>query len=173
MVFQEKCFICYILLTDQVSLSAWLYFLKYCAIWKRKEVLRWNKKHFSSFIKGFQFSKIVSDMRVCLSRQLSYYSPAKMQDFRAIPFHHKYPRHIHKNLRPLIEILVLQVSILTLKVCYHDKPFHSDENTLLFYLIPPIYYSLLQNFIENMVRLLVICFLALRTSYKRSIDDLL
>ena len=89
-----------------------------------------------------------------------------MQDFRAIPFHHKYPRHIHKNLRPLIEILVLHD-------CYHDKPFHSDENTLVFYLIPPIYYSLLQKFIENMGRLLVICFLALRTSYKRSIDDLL
>ena len=96
-----------------------------------------------------------------------------MQDFGAIPFHHKYPRHIHKNLQPLIEILVLQVSILTLKVCYHDEPFHSDENTLVFYLIPQIYYNLPQKFIENMGRLLVICFLALRTSYKRSIDDLL
>ena len=32
--------------------------------WERKELLRWNKKHFSSFLKGFQLSKIVSDLRV-------------------------------------------------------------------------------------------------------------
>ena len=25
--------------------------------WERKELLRWNKKHFSSFLKGFQSSK--------------------------------------------------------------------------------------------------------------------
>ena len=34
--------------------------------WKRKELLRWNKKDFSSFLKGFQLSKIVSDLRVRL-----------------------------------------------------------------------------------------------------------
>ena len=32
----------------------------------RTELLRWNKKHFSSFLKGFQLSKIVSDLRVRL-----------------------------------------------------------------------------------------------------------
>ena len=32
----------------------------------QKEFLRWNKKHFSSFSKDFQFSKIVSDLRVRL-----------------------------------------------------------------------------------------------------------
>ena len=31
--FQEKCFSCYILLTDQISLSDYLYFLRYWAIW--------------------------------------------------------------------------------------------------------------------------------------------
>ena len=25
--------------------------------WERKELFRWNKKHFSSFLKGFQWSK--------------------------------------------------------------------------------------------------------------------
>ena len=29
---------------------------------KRKELLRWNKKHFSSFLKGFQSSKSESDL---------------------------------------------------------------------------------------------------------------
>ena len=31
--------------------------------WERKELLRWNKKYFSSFLKGFHLSKIVSDLR--------------------------------------------------------------------------------------------------------------
>ena len=34
--------------------------------WEWKELLRWNKKHFSSFLKGFQLSRIASDVRVCL-----------------------------------------------------------------------------------------------------------
>ena len=34
--------------------------------WERKELLRWNKKHFSSFLKGFYLPKIVSDLRVRL-----------------------------------------------------------------------------------------------------------
>ena len=34
--------------------------------WGQKELLRWNKKHFSSFLKGFQLSEIVLDLRVCL-----------------------------------------------------------------------------------------------------------
>ena len=34
--------------------------------WERKELLRSNKKHFSSFLKCFQFPKIVSDLRVRL-----------------------------------------------------------------------------------------------------------
>ena len=32
MIFQEKCFSCYILLTDQISLSDYLYLLRYWAI---------------------------------------------------------------------------------------------------------------------------------------------
>ena len=32
--------------------------------WERKELLRWNKKHFSLFLKAFQLPKIVSDLRV-------------------------------------------------------------------------------------------------------------
>ena len=35
---------------------------------ERKELLRWNEKHFPSFLKGFQLSKIVSDLRVHLWR---------------------------------------------------------------------------------------------------------
>ena len=31
--------------------------------WERKELLRWNKKHFSSLLKGFQLPKVVSDLR--------------------------------------------------------------------------------------------------------------
>ena len=33
---------------------------------KDKSFLRWNKKHFSTFLTGFQFPKIVSDLRVHL-----------------------------------------------------------------------------------------------------------
>ena len=32
--------------------------------WERKELLKGNKKHFSSFLKGFHLSKIISDLRV-------------------------------------------------------------------------------------------------------------
>ena len=35
----------------------------YC---ERKELLRWNKKRFSSLLKGFQLPKIVSDLKVRL-----------------------------------------------------------------------------------------------------------
>ena len=34
--------------------------------WEQKELLRWNKKYFSSFLKSFQLPKIVSDLRVRL-----------------------------------------------------------------------------------------------------------
>ena len=34
--------------------------------WEWNELLRWNKKHFSSFLKGFQLSKIVPDLRAYL-----------------------------------------------------------------------------------------------------------
>ena len=34
--------------------------------WERIEILRWNKKYFSSFLKGFPLSKIVLDLRVRL-----------------------------------------------------------------------------------------------------------
>ena len=34
--------------------------------WERKELLRWNKNHFPSLLKGFQLPKVVSDMRVRL-----------------------------------------------------------------------------------------------------------
>ena len=34
--------------------------------WERKELLRWNNKHFSSFLKGFLLSKIISGLRVHL-----------------------------------------------------------------------------------------------------------
>ena len=39
---------------------------KFWISWERKEVLRWNKKHFSSFLKAFQLPKIASDVRVRL-----------------------------------------------------------------------------------------------------------
>ena len=34
--------------------------------WERKELLRWNKEYFSSFLKGFQLWKILSDLSVHL-----------------------------------------------------------------------------------------------------------
>ena len=37
--------------------------------WERKEVLRWNKKYFSSFLKDFQLPKVVSDLRVHLKER--------------------------------------------------------------------------------------------------------
>ena len=33
-------------------------------IWEQKELLRWNKKHFSLLLKTFQLPKFVSDLRV-------------------------------------------------------------------------------------------------------------
>ena len=34
--------------------------------WERKELLSWNNKHFPWFLNGFQFPKIVADLRVRL-----------------------------------------------------------------------------------------------------------
>ena len=86
--FKKKHFSYYILLTDQISVSHYLYLLKYwtmrvfgivcfpgCNVlnfeinlsnqawpkvktkssipWERKVLLKWNKKHFSLFLKGF------------------------------------------------------------------------------------------------------------------------
>ena len=34
--------------------------------WEQNKPLRWNKKHFSSFLKGLQLPKLVSDLRVRL-----------------------------------------------------------------------------------------------------------
>ena len=34
--------------------------------WEQNELLSWNKKHFSLFLKGFQWPKIVSNLRVRL-----------------------------------------------------------------------------------------------------------
>ena len=36
---------------------------------EQKELLKWNKKHFSSFLKGFQLSKIVSDVIECAFKE--------------------------------------------------------------------------------------------------------
>ena len=33
--------------------------------WEQKELLRWNEKHFSSFLMGFQMPKIDSNLRMC------------------------------------------------------------------------------------------------------------
>ena len=35
--------------------------------WEREKLWRWNKKHLSPFLKGFQLPKIVSDLRVLLA----------------------------------------------------------------------------------------------------------
>ena len=37
--------------------------------WERKEHLRWNKKHFASFLKGYWLSKNVSDFRMYLEAE--------------------------------------------------------------------------------------------------------
>ena len=39
---------------------------KYPNVWKLKELLRWNKKRFLSFLKDFQLPEIVSDLIVGL-----------------------------------------------------------------------------------------------------------
>ena len=39
--------------------------------WERKELLRWNKKHYSSYLRGFKPPNIVSDLRVHLKVELS------------------------------------------------------------------------------------------------------
>ena len=80
MIFEEKYFSYYILLPDQISLSQCLYFVRYWAVyvlqfltrlWRYKfwnktyffnqpvilRLLRWNKQHFSSLLKGFHQSK--------------------------------------------------------------------------------------------------------------------
>ena len=40
--------------------------------WERKELLRWNKKHFPSFLRGFQVLKRVSDLE-CASKEAVIY----------------------------------------------------------------------------------------------------
>ena len=57
MIFEGRFFYCYILLSDEISLSGCPYLQKIEMLWEEKEVLRWNKKHFSSFSKGFHWSK--------------------------------------------------------------------------------------------------------------------
>ena len=54
MIFKEKCFSCYILLGDQVSLSEYLYFLNYWAICELQLFITANSTiHFrSSYIFG-------------------------------------------------------------------------------------------------------------------------
>ena len=92
-----------------------------------------------------------------------------------ILLYHKCPRQIHKNHRPLLGILLLRVSILNLKVCYHDKPFCRDENFLAFDSILAVYYSFassIPTFVQNIGLLLVICFIALKSSYKKRGDVL-
>ena len=100
--FQEKCFSCYILLTDQISLSDCLYVFRYRAICvlqnfccpscdvirfklnfifliklfsymlkkSSQDILRtksaFEVKYFSSFLKGYQLPKIVSELGVRL-----------------------------------------------------------------------------------------------------------
>ena len=93
MTCQEKYFLCYILFTDQISLSnicivivcyqagdlinfkTYLSFLikpfsyttrKIKIQQERKELLGEIKKYFSSFLKDFQLLEDVSDLRVCL-----------------------------------------------------------------------------------------------------------
>ena len=112
--FSKKCFSSYILLTDQISLSECLCFLKYWLIyilqlfvtpglsrlwrhkfvnlrylsnqavflhdqkvktktkirisWERKELLRRKKKYFSSLFNSFLLPKVISDLRVRMTR---------------------------------------------------------------------------------------------------------
>ena len=106
MIFHERFFSCYILLTVQFLFSDCLYFLRcrtiyvlqflFPRLWRHrfwnllylsneagfstwlksqdktlnilrtKRILRWNKKDFWSFLKGFQLPEIASDLRVHL-----------------------------------------------------------------------------------------------------------
>ena len=38
----------------------------------QKELLSWNKKHFSLFLKGFQLSKIVSDLECAFKDEVDF-----------------------------------------------------------------------------------------------------
>ena len=49
----------FLYMTKKVKTKTWI-------SWERKELLRWSKNHFSSFLKGFLLAKIVSDLRVRL-----------------------------------------------------------------------------------------------------------
>ena len=40
--------------------------------WEQKELLTWNKKHFSSFLKDFRLPKVVSDLRARLYNLISF-----------------------------------------------------------------------------------------------------
>ena len=53
---------------------------------KQKEFLRWNKKHFSSFLKGFQLPKIVSDLRPPLKQKCALFCTINSNNFRDITF---------------------------------------------------------------------------------------
>ena len=97
----------HILLTAQIFLPDYLYFLRYwsrCVLqlflhhvvtlehqvvflydqnvktklsisWRQKQLLRWNKKHFSSFLKSYHLPKLVSDLRVRLWHYFKTFKP--------------------------------------------------------------------------------------------------
>ena len=57
----------YSYLSNHVEFSTWPKIeTKILKSWKRKDILKWNKKHFSSFSMGYQLPKIVSDLTLRL-----------------------------------------------------------------------------------------------------------
>ena len=62
-----------------------------------KKLLRWNKKHFSSFSKGFQLPKVVSHLRVDL-KELSYTAFALNTTINTTSSDWKFPYPSNKRL---------------------------------------------------------------------------
>ena len=59
-------------------------------LWERKELLKWHKKHFSSFLKVSESPRIVSDLRVCLNnyKKMLFISSKKLFLFVIYSYFH-------------------------------------------------------------------------------------
>ena len=112
----------------------------------RKELLRWNKKHFSTFSKDFQLPKLVSDLRVknvakvCTifkarnTPELSNYRPMSVQ-----PFFSKILKCVMKS--GLYKYLLDSNIPCKKRFCFQDR--HLTDHVIL-----QLLNLMLNNFIE-------------------------
>ena len=81
--------------------------------WQRKKISRWNKKHFSSYLKGFQLPKIIPDLRVNTTNKP--YSTAEMSKKIKL---HVVKRNIDSALKLLTGNMENEILVLNMEVLY-------------------------------------------------------